>query len=149
MRPEEVAACEAVRDTIARYAHAVDRGKFDDAAACFAEDGVLDVKDAGRHEGRDAIAAMFASAGRRLASSSENALVRHHVSSIRFESVARDTARVSSYFAVFTDVGLDHWGRYRDVLASFQGRWLFAHRRITVDGFAADSLMSAGPVRER
>jgi hypothetical protein len=67
--------------------------------------------------------------------------VRHHVSSIRFESVTRDRVEVSSYFAVHTDVGLDHWGRYRDALAPEAGRWLFAHRRITVDGFAADSLM--------
>ena len=68
--------------------------------------------------------------------------VRHHVSSIRFGSVARDRVEVSSYFAVHTDVGLDHWGRYRDVLVPVDGRWLFAHRRISVDGFAAGSLMT-------
>jgi hypothetical protein len=48
---------------------------------------------------------------------------------------------VSSYFAVHTDVGLDHWGRYRDVLVPVSGRWLFAHRSIGVDGFADSSLM--------
>ena len=42
--------------------------------------------------------------------------VRHHVSSVRFAGVARDRVDVTSYFAVHTDVGLDHWGRYRDVL---------------------------------
>ena len=40
--------------------------------------------------------------------------------------VARDRVEVSSYFAVHTDVGLDHWGRYRDVLIPVDGRWLFA-----------------------
>jgi hypothetical protein len=68
--------------------------------------------------------------------------VRHHVSSIRFESVARERVQVSSYFAVHTDVGLDHWGRYRDVMVPVDGRWLFAHRRINVDAFAANSLMA-------
>jgi hypothetical protein len=68
--------------------------------------------------------------------------VRHHVSSIRFGSVASDRVEVSSYFAVHTDVGLDHWGRYRDVLVPVDGRWLFARRRITVDAFSGQSLMA-------
>ena len=55
--------------------------------------------------------------------------------------MAHDRVEVSSYFAVHTDIGLDHWGRYRDVLFPVEGRWLFAHRRISVDAFAADSLM--------
>ena len=68
--------------------------------------------------------------------------VRHHVSSVRFGSVARDRVEVSSYFAVHTDVGLDHWGRYRDELICVDDRWLFASRRIGVDGFSAGSLMA-------
>jgi hypothetical protein len=65
------------------------------------------------------------------------------VSSIRFGLVTRTRVEVSSYFAVHTDVGLDHWGRYRDVLVpSDEGRWLLAHKRISVDGFASDSLMA-------
>jgi hypothetical protein len=145
MRPEEVAAREAVRDTIARYAHAVDRGKFDAAAACFMEDGVLEVKDAGRHEGRAAIAEMFAGAGRRLASTSVHALVRHHVSSIRIDvDVIAGTATSSSYFFVVTEIGPDHWGTYRDDLAreDSTGRWLFTSRHVTVDGRTGPSRMA-------
>jgi hypothetical protein len=43
---------------------------------------------------------------------------------------------------VHTDIGLDHWGRYRDVLVLVQDRWLFAHRRVQVDAFSTESLMS-------
>ncbi len=64
------------------------------------------------------------------------------MSSIRFGSVAHDRVEVSSYFAVHTDVGLDHWGRYRDVLTTEDGTWRFASRKISVDGFSADSLMA-------
>ena len=63
-------------------------------------------------------------------------------SSIRFSSIARDRVEVCSYFAVHTDVGLDHWGRYRDVLVPFKERWVFGHRKISVDCFATDSLMA-------
>ena len=55
--------------------------------------------------------------------------------------MTKDRVEVSSYFAVHTDVGLDHWGGYRDVLKPVDGRWLFVHRRIGVDGFSANSLM--------
>ena len=79
--------------------------------------------------------------GSRDASRSMLTHVRHHVSSIRFAGVARDRVDVTSYFAVHTDIGLDHWGRYRDVLVPWDGRWLFASRKIAVDAFSADSLM--------
>src|SRR5271163_1401948 len=68
--------------------------------------------------------------------------VRHHVSSVRFGSVARDRVVVSSYFAVHTDIGLDHWGRYRDELIPADDQWLFARRRISVDAFSPGSLMA-------
>ena len=63
------------------------------------------------------------------------------MSSLRFVSVGTDTVETSSYFAVYTDIGLDHWGRYRDVLTRVGERWLFASRRISVDAFAQGSLM--------
>jgi hypothetical protein len=56
--------------------------------------------------------------------------------------VARDRVEISSYFAVHTDIGLDHWGRYRDILIPVGDQWLFAHRRISVDAFSPNSLMA-------
>jgi hypothetical protein len=136
---------EAVRATIARYAHAVDRGRFDDAAACFADDGVLDVAGADHSYGRAAIADRFAAAGRKLASTSTHALVRHHVSSILVEVTPdRQRAAASSYFFVVTEVGPDHWGTYRDELRldPSSGRWLFTLRQVRVDGRTGPSRMT-------
>ena len=145
MRPDELAAREQVRETIARYAHAVDHGRFDDASECFKEHGALDVRGAGRHEGRAAIAEMFAGAGRKLASTSKDALIRHHVSSIQIDlDVTAGRAHAKSYFFVVTEVGPDHWGSYRDTLErdDTTGRWLFTERIVAVDGRTGPSRMA-------
>ena len=145
MRPDELAAREAVRESIARYAHAVDHGKFDDAAACFAEEGVLDIRDSGRAEGRAAILELFAGAGRKLASTSTKAFIRHHVSSISMAvDVTAGRASATSYFFVVTEVGPDHWGTYRDTLMrdDASGDWLFTERKVAVEGRAGPSRMT-------
>jgi hypothetical protein len=145
MRPDELAAREAVRESIARYAHAVDHGKFDDAAACFSEEGVLEVRGVSRHEGRAAIVEMFKGAGRKLASTSTKAFIRHHVSSISIDvDVTSGRATATSYFFVLTEIGPDHWGTYRDELLrdDTSGNWLFSERNVTVEGRSAPSRMT-------
>jgi SnoaL-like domain len=140
----ELEVRKLVRQTLADYTAATDRFDLRALAACFSDDGVLEFT--GRAEpltGHAEIEAGLGAAVTQPSSSGRRAPthVRHHVSSIRFGAVARDRVEVSSYFAVHTDIGLDHWGRYRDVLVLVSGRWLFAHRRIRVDGFADGSLM--------
>jgi SnoaL-like protein len=135
---------ESVRQTLADYTAATDRFDLRGLAACFAPDGVLEFTGGaqpltGPAEIETGLG--VAMGGDRDPTRPTPTHVRHHVSSIRFGSVARERAEVSSYFAVHTDIGLDHWGRYRDVLVPSGGRWLFAHRRISVDALAADSLM--------
>jgi 3-phenylpropionate/cinnamic acid dioxygenase small subunit len=151
MRPDELAAREAVRESIARYAHAVDHGKWDAAAACFTEGGVLEIRgvsrDGGvsRHEGRAAVIDMFKGAGRKLASTSTKAFIRHHVSSISIEvDVTAGKASATSYFFVLTEIGPDHWGTYRDLLArqDASGDWLFTERNVSVEGRTAPSRMT-------
>ncbi|ULE34470.1 nuclear transport factor 2 family protein [Mycobacterium sp. IDR2000157661] len=140
----ELEVRESVRQTLADYTAATDRFDLRVLAACFGPDGVLEFSGgAAPLTGPEGIEAGLGAAMAREPDSARQVPthVRHHVSSLRFESVARDRVAVSSYFAVHTDVGLDHWGRYRDVLVPVNGRWLFAHRRIDVDGFAGDSLM--------
>ena len=145
MKAWDVEIRESIRQTLSDYTAATDRFDLTALAGCFAPTGVLEFT--GGDEPLTGPAAIEAGLGAALASPPDPARrmpthVRHHVSSIRFGSVTRDRVEVSSYFAVHTDVGLDHWGRYRDVLIPVDGRWLFAHRRISVDAFSPESLMA-------
>jgi hypothetical protein len=136
---------ESVRQTLADYTAATDRFDLGTLAACFEPDGVLVFHGgAAPLTGPAAIQTGLAAAVGRAADPTKPSPthVRHHVSSVRFESVTRDRVEVSSYFAVYTQIGLDHWGRYRDVLVPVGARWLFTQRRIAVDGFATNSLMA-------
>ena len=142
METWELTVREMVRQTLADYTAATDRFDLAALGACFGRDGVLEFTGGSEPlTGPAAIESGLAATMEAPASRKAPTHVRHHVSSIRFTSVARDRVEVSSYFAVLTDVGLDHWGRYRDVLAPIDDRWLFEHRRITVDAFSPDSLM--------
>jgi ketosteroid isomerase-like protein len=135
MEPWEPIAREAIREALARYAHLVDRGRLDDAAALFTEDAVLEAGDEAPARGREAIRALFAGAGTRLAANGR-ARIRHHVSSVTIAFDDAWTATAESYFLALVERGPDHWGRYRDRLVLRDGRWLFAHRRVRVDGRA-------------
>jgi hypothetical protein len=142
MNHAEAIAREEIRDVISRYNHAGDRGRLDELVRCFAPDGVLDLKDVPPLEGRDAIAAHLGGVVTRLAEATTRPVLRHHVSSIRIELEGSDSAGAASYFLVFTEVGLDHWGRYGDRFARVDGEWLIAHRRVRVDGATPSSRMA-------
>ncbi|ORW21322.1 hypothetical protein AWC18_09935 [Mycolicibacter nonchromogenicus] len=144
MEQWELLIRESVRQTLADYTAATDRFDLHALAACFAPDGVLEFTGADEPlVGAAAIETGLAAAmSSRDSTRKTPTFVRHHLSSIRFGLVDADRAEVSSYFAVHTDIGLDHWGRYRDVLVPANGVWLFAHRRISVDAFGANSLMA-------
>lgn len=143
----ELAAREAVRDLVARYTWAGDRGRSAELAGLFRADGVLDVgAHGGRWEGRSAIEAeLDAVAARVAATGIAPGPVRHHVSSLVIDLASPTEATASSYFLVLTAIGVDHWGRYRDELAAdpADGAWRFVERRVRVDGHAAGSLMVA------
>ncbi|HVN40891.1 MAG TPA: nuclear transport factor 2 family protein [Myxococcota bacterium] len=143
MNLEELAAREAIRDLVARYNHAGDRGLLDELVACFAEDGAMEIEGEPRLEGRGAIHAHLSGVARRLAASTRRATLRHHVSSVRI--VVHDAAHAEawSYFSAFTEIGLDHWGRYSDRLVRSGSEWLFALRKVRVDGAAPGSRMVA------
>lgn len=133
---------ESVRQTLANYTAGTDRNRIEDVAACFAPDGSLAFTGGEPMVGPAAIVAGLTAQVTRFA---ENPVplthVRHHVSSMRFGLVTPDRVEVSSYFLALTNIGVDHWGRYRDVLIPVSGRWLFASREALADGFSADSLM--------
>lgn len=141
---------EAVRDLVARYTWAGDRGRSAELAALFAPGGVLDVGDhGGRWEGQTHIAEQLDEVGKRVAESgSSPGPVRHHVSSLVIDVTSPSEATSSSYFLVLTAIGVDHWGRYRDRVAlGADGIWRFTERTVRVDGHTPGSLMVADPGR--
>jgi hypothetical protein len=147
----EVAARESCRDTLAQYTHAGDRFLLEEFAAAFCEDGVLEIRGSAPLRGRQAIMDRFGGAtaaqqarqtarDRTQSPGSPKRIVRHNVANIRFESVTPAEATLASYFTVFTEVGLDHMGRYRDRFVPVGDRWLIAHRFVSTDWRAPDSI---------
>lgn len=138
----ELAIRESGRQTMADYTAGTDRNRLDDVAACFTPDGTLSFTDREPMVGPDAIVARLGAQVNRFADGPiPLTSVRHHVSSLRFASVTPERVAASSYFLALTNIGVDHWGRYRDVLVPVDDRWLFASRHAMADGFSADSLM--------
>lgn len=138
----ELAIRESVRQTLADYTAGTDSNIIDHVAACFAPDGSLSFPGAEPMVGPQAIAAGLGAQADRFAEGPVPLThVRHHVSSVRFGAVTPDRVEVSSYFLALTNVGVDHWGRYRDVLVPVDDRWLFTSRSAIADAFSSDSLM--------
>jgi hypothetical protein len=160
----ELVARERCRDTLARYTHAGDRYLLEEFGSAFCEDGVLEIRGVEPIVGRAAIVATFSGDTGSLQAQMEAAvdaapagtpppvtssppadpggkhIVRHNVTNIRFESVSPTAITVASYFLVVTRSGVDHVGRYRDRLVPVGDDWLIAHRFVSVDWHAANSL---------
>jgi hypothetical protein len=139
----ELAAREAIRELVARYAQHADGGRFAELVALFTEDGELRIDDRAPLRGREAILAFLHSIRSSLRESTGPRSMRHHVTTLRIEVTGPAAATGAAYFLVVTDRGADHWGRYRDRYARHEGRWLFAERQVRVDGFAQGSPVAA------
>ena len=153
----ELSARESCRDTLAQYTHAGDRYRLDEYAAAFCENGVLEIRGTEPARGRAAIIETISgrvppdrppettpeTAATKDAAARAKRIVRHNVTNVRFESLAPDEAVVASYFTVFTEVGLDHMGRYRDRMVPVGDRWLIAHRFVSTDWRAPESTFTA------
>jgi len=124
----ELAARESVRDVIAHYNLAGDRGWLDDMLALFTDDATLTI-DGTEHVSRDAIRAVFTQA-----KGPHPELIRHHVATLKIDVQDADHASSRCYFQVLTMRGLDHWGRYTDRFVRQGDRWLFSQRSVRVDG---------------
>lgn len=136
----ELAAREAIRDLVARYAHGADRGRFDEVAALFADDGVLELPDGRQLAGPTEIRAFLGGTGDSMRAAAANPFIRHHVSSHRIVVEGPNAAAGYAYFLVVTERGPDHWGRYVDRYVAGSGSWRFASRRVRLDGYATGSL---------
>lgn len=153
MTQEELLAREAIRHTLACYNMSGDRLQAENFIAVFTEDAILESEGASgqdgfRHAGRQAIRDWI---GRWREPPGDNApavrrprFVRHHLSTCLIEFADADTARVRTYWSVYTDIGPDHCGYYQDVFRKSGDRWLIAHRKVRLDWWSPDSLMVSG-----
>ena len=136
----ELVARESIRDTEARYNHAGDRGHYAEMIACFTDDGVLAIVGHKEHLGRAALESFFGGVGASAAPGFTH--LRHCMTNLLIDVESPEQANAQSYFQVITDIGLDHWGRYRDRLVPVGERWLLAHRSVKTDGYAPNSFFA-------
>jgi hypothetical protein len=134
----ELSAREEIRETLARYHHCGDSGRFTEMAALFAVDGVLEIHGEGAHNGRDAIVEFLTGVNRDVVAMSDVPMLRHYSTNVTITVTSPQEATAASAFLVLAETGLDHWGRYRDRLVPENGGWRFAHRLVRTDGYAPD-----------
>lgn len=133
MTDEELKDRLAIGDRLAACTQAGDARKADAYAACFTEDGVLQLDAA--IEGREVIRAWMrgpsvipppkAEAG----GARPAGFISHHLTTCKVELLGDGTAKARTYWLVTSAAGLDHNGYYDDVLRKEGGAWLIAHRR--------------------
>ena len=140
----ELIAREQIRDSLARYNWSGDSLRLDELAQSFCDDGALEVRGQPPLRGRAAIVEFLGGIAKAEPSgtSRPKRIVRHHLTNIRFADLTPEQARVSSYFTVFTEIGLDHFGRYRDTFVPVGDEWLIRHRLVSADWRAPDSAMA-------
>ena len=131
----ELIARESIRDLVARYNANGDSGRFAPMLELFADDAAMELPDA-THTGREAIRAMLEGVATRTGDrpASGARFIRHFTATHQIDIASTSEASGRAYYAVLTDKGLDHWGRYIDRYCCIDGRWLFAHRKVSVDG---------------
>lgn len=131
----ELAARESIRDLVARYNSDGDSGRIDAMLALFLGDAELEVVGSAEYHGVDEIRSLFEGAA---AGDEETPIaghvIRHHTATHRIDLEGATEARGRCYFSVYTEDGLDHWGRYDDRYHQVGGRWFFRSRRVTVEG---------------
>ena len=142
----ELSARERIRDSLARYNWSGDAMRLPELAESFCEDGELELRGAAPVQGRAAIVEFLggavASPNAAAQESGVRRIVRHNVTNIRFADMTPHQARVACYFTVFTEIGLDHYGRYRDLFVPAGDEWLIRHRFVSTDWHAPNSTMA-------
>jgi hypothetical protein len=142
----KLVAREQIRDTLARYNWSGDAGRIGGLAETFCADGVLEIRGFEPLRGRSEISAFLGDVTGNVAADTDvKPIVRHNVANVLFTELTPDQAHVSSYFTVVTQIGLDHFGRYRDIMVPDGDTWLIRHRKVSTDWAAPNSAMARQP----
>jgi hypothetical protein len=124
----ELADRIAIQDRLAVCTQAGDARKADVYAACFTEDGVLQLDEA--IMGREAIRQWMGGAEIiPQPKSGSPGFVSHHLTTCKIELTGDGTATARTYWLVTSAAGLDHNGYYDDRLRKQGGEWLLEYRR--------------------
>jgi hypothetical protein len=135
----ELAAREAIRDLVARYNVAGDAGRVDAMLRLFAADAVVEIEPGRVYRGLVEIRSLFEGAHDASRDAHPIGLLRHFVATHQIDFSERSEARGRCYFAVLTELGLDHWGHYLDRYVRLDGSWMFVARKVVVDAMAPGS----------
>ncbi|HEY2214598.1 MAG TPA: nuclear transport factor 2 family protein [Acidimicrobiales bacterium] len=151
----ELIAREKIRDSLALYNWSGDAFRLSELASAFCPDGTLEIRGRDALKGRNAIIGFLAGEDDSSDDESRRAarihtpadgqtkrIVRHNLTNIRFLELGSEQALVACYFTVFTDIGLDHYGRYRDTFVPQGDEWLIAHRFVSTDWRSPSSTMA-------
>jgi uncharacterized protein (TIGR02246 family) len=136
MESWELEARVAIADLVGRLAWAADRLDSEQLATLYADEGVLDNGPGHVVRGRAAIRAYFAVPTMTGSYGAGHVVthVRHHLSDHVVELLDVGRAEGRAYFAVYTDRGVEQWGRYFDTYVVEDGQWRIASRKVRVDG---------------
>jgi ketosteroid isomerase-like protein len=126
-----IADRQAIEDTLRRYCHCIDRGRWDEFATLFTDDCRLDLSQVlGLYEGADGIR-QFGDTMR-----SVDLFMRHLLTNV---VVHGDGARAHAESYVLAITGpkgsapQQSTGIYEDELIKRDGRWLLHRRHLTLD----------------
>lgn len=129
MTDEQVRWAEAIRQRLGAVAQAGDARKADAYAACFTEDGVLDLEER-TITGQVAIRDWMGGPPVIPApSSGVPGFISHHLTTSSISFSGRNAASARTYWLVTSASGLDHNGFYVDTMRREDEDWLIAHRR--------------------
>ena len=134
MEAWELDAREQIRDLVAAYNAHGDRGRFDELLALFAHDASMDIGDGATYEGVNAIRSIFTDTRDSVVDAAGPKFLQHHTTGLLLAVADREHATGHAYFAVMTDRGIDHWGRYQDAYRLGDDAWQVASRRGRTDG---------------
>jgi hypothetical protein len=119
----------AIAETLSRYSHCIDKGRWEEFATLFTPDCRLDLSQVlGCYEGRDGIrqfCAMMQPLG---------LFMRHLVTNVVLRGDG-ERAQAESYVVAITGSpgAPPTTGFYDDEFVKRDGRWLLHHRRLTLD----------------
>jgi hypothetical protein len=129
MTDAQVRWAETIRQRLAACSQAGDARKAGPYAACFTEDGVLEL-DGETMAGREEIETwMTAPSVIPPPAGGVAGFVSHHLTTCRIAFSGDIAASARTYWLVTSTSGLDHNGFYDDALRREGENWLIAHRR--------------------